>query len=473
MKILFAKYNRGRLPKFQTVTKIIELANGEQKAIKQSLMIEAKQHIAEIYANYKRLVDKYPHIKLVSPILENNDSVIFTMATGISLDSLLKQALDKQDKNTFVKLLTKFIEYVDSFVTQRQVKFTSCDKFKQVFGELTLSQPQDLIALANVDLIFANLFINSDSSITQIDYEWIFDFTIPKQFIIWRSCVVFYWMYKHKYPLILSLTEILELVGVNNKEHQIYLNLDYKFQQYVHGDNFSYLLNHKVMQSQVAPLDNRIKKYPQHAHMQLFYYQNDEINSNDIIILPLKNEQQTKFSFDLSNIEQISHIRIDFTNFPVKVNLESVHLTTDNDKYLLTTPCYTNANQVNGNNYIYLHDDPINVYYLTPLNLTNIREVEVVVDLIPIKHSEIFELANSLTLNQKQQIEEINRSLNSKINELNSVQHELNNTQLELRDNQHQLNLVNIELSQVYNSSSWKLTKPLRELVKIIKVKSL
>lgn len=251
MKTLFAKYNRERLPKFQTVTKIVELADGSHKAIKQALMPEAQQHIAEIYANYARLTAKYPHIKLVPPTLEDANTVTFPMAQGVSLESLLKQALDKQDQPTFFALLDKFVAYVDSFVTERQVKFVPCEKFKQVFGEWTLDEPQDLIELANVDMIFGNLFVADDGLITQIDYEWVFDLKIPKKYILCRS--VFYLFFYNSFIIpCLKLEDILNFLNIELAEYEQFLALDKKIYPYVLGRDAKHLLNNKVLKPIVA-----------------------------------------------------------------------------------------------------------------------------------------------------------------------------------------------------------------------------
>lgn len=251
MKILFAKYNRERLPKFQTVTKIVELANGQQKAIKQSLMPEAQAHIAEIYANYARLTAKYPKIKLVPPTLEDGNTVTFPMAEGVSLENLLKQALDKQDKSAFFALLDKFVVYVDSFVTQNQVKFVPCDKFKQVFGEWTLDEPQDLIELANVDLIFGNLFVADDGSITQIDYEWAFECAVPKTFVLWRAFNVFaYFMSVHIYKFT-SLFEAFESYNITNYDNQQWLSMDLSWQAYIRGKNTPYMFKNSMQRGQI------------------------------------------------------------------------------------------------------------------------------------------------------------------------------------------------------------------------------
>lgn len=467
MKTLFAKYNRERLPQFQTVTKIVKLANGQQKAIKQALMPEAQQHIAEIYANYARLTTKYPQIKLVLPTLEDANTVTFPMADGISLENLLKQALDKQDKDAFFALLDKFIAYVDSFVTERQVKFVPCEKFKQVFGEWTLDEPQDLIELANVDMIFGNLFVANDGSITQIDYEWVFDFKIPKKYILWRAIFVLYWMNQKNHANLLILKNLLDYVGIEFIDHEFYCAIDYSFQKFVHGVETKYFLNYRVKQPQIEPIDTRITKYPENSHIQLFYYQNDEINVPDVRTQYFADENQTKFSFDLAHLANLTHIRIDLTNFPVMANLEYVKVIMADGSEHVVQACYSNANLIEGNSYTYLHNDPINVYYLTPLNLAQIVRVEIAVDLQPIKRSEVFELANQITAKQNEKLVDLShyKQLAHNLNPWNNAQvclhydtgNDFNGTEFLLQPAHDGVNTCEFDLNGIANLKGLRL----------------
>ncbi len=435
MKTLFAKYNRERLPKFQTVTKIVELNDETKKAIKQALMPEAQQHIAEIYANYARLIAKYPQIKLVPPTLEDANTVTFPMAQGVSLESLLKQALDKQDRSALFVLLDKFIAYVDGFVTERQVKFVPSEKFKQVFGEWTLDEPQDLIELANVDMIFSNLFVANDDSITQIDYEWVFECAVPKEFVLWRAFNVFaYFMSLHIYKFT-SLLEVFENYHVTNYDNQQWLSMDLSWQTYIRGKNTPYMFKDTMLQKQLYISDkeqrvpNSSGKFPENSHMQLFYYQNDEINVPDVRTQYFEDDCQTRFSFDFANLENLTHIRIDLTNFPVVANLEYVKVILEDGSEHLVQPCYSNANLVEGNSYTYLHNDPINVYYLTPLNFAQIARVEIAVDLQPIKRSEMLELANQITTKQTEkiiQLESICQQTQQQLQQAEQQAHQLN-----------------------------------------------
>lgn len=181
----------------------------------------------------------------------------------------------------------------------------------------------------------------------------------------------------------------------NDKSHDIYF-YGFKLGVFNQRNNYSYFLKNGDIAT----------KYPENSHMQLFYYQNDEINVPDVRTQYFADDNQTRFSFDLANLENLTHIRIDLTNFPVVANLEYVKIIVADGSEHIVQPCYSNANLIEGNSYTYLHDDPINVYYLTPLNLAQIVRVEIAVDLQPIKRSEMLKLANQITTKQNQNLVE-------------------------------------------------------------------
>ena len=171
-------------------------------------------------------------------------------------------------------------------------------------------------------------------------------------------------------------------------------------------------------------------KYPENSHMQLFYYQHDEINVPDVRTLYFADANQNKFSFTLDNISDLTHIRIDLTNFPVVANLEYVKLILADGIEHLLQPCYSNANLIDGNSYTYLHDDPINVYYLANLDIGLQKVViEIAVDLQPIKRSESLAVANQITAKQ-----------NEKIIQLESTFHQTQQQLQQAEQQVHQLN---------------------------------
>ena len=137
-------------------------------------------------------------------------------------------------------------------------------------------------------------------------------------------------------------------MGIKFLEHEFYCEKDYLFQKFVHGNDAKYFPNYKVRQPQIEPIDSGITKYPENSHMQLFYYQHDEINVQDVQTLYFRDQTQTKFSFELDNVNDLTHIRIDLTNFPVVAHLEYVKLILADVVEHLLSPCYSNANLIEG-----------------------------------------------------------------------------------------------------------------------------
>ena len=233
-------------------------------------------------------------------------------------------------------------------------------------------------------------------------------------------------------------------------------------------------LDFNNLNSQQISID-AVAKYPENSHMQLFYYQHDEINVPNVRTEYFADATQNKFSFTLDNISDLTHIRIDLTNFPVVANLEYVKLILADGVEHLLSPCHSNANLIEGNSYTYLHDDPINVYYLANLDIGLQKVViEIAVDLQPIKRSESLAVANQITAKQNEKIQQFEvvrqQELSAIRNQLQSTQGELQSTQGELQNTQGELQNTQSELHGVYHSKSWQITKPLRKLCNLFKI---
>ncbi len=272
MKTIFAKFNRERLPRFQTVTKIIKSSSGECRAVKEALCDEAIPHIENMYSNYHGLLKKYPHMFLVEPALEREGLVSFPMANGVSFERLMKEALENMDKTHFLLLLDKFIHYIDGFVKERGVEFKPCEEFKSVFGDWLIEGPQDIIEFANLDVIFSNLFLDSKGTITQIDYEWVFDFNMPKSLVL-------YWALSDFIIKTVGLDSGNELVEtifekLNLSKDAIDKLEDLKFSSmsFFFGEERKYFLNPVVCKKQIRP-------YAELTRLrQSLRYRNEEVN---------------------------------------------------------------------------------------------------------------------------------------------------------------------------------------------------
>jgi len=243
MRVIFAKSNSERLPKFDIITKIIIDKTGKKRALKEAVTSTSLPHIETIYNNYKLLSDKY-NIHLVKPELK--DSVIyFKMAAGESLEVLLLKAIKNNNSKNITNLLNIYINLLNSMVSERNIKFCPNSEFIRIFGKWNSSIKQDLIDLPNVDLLFSNIFIDGNN-ITLIDYEWVFNFPIPKNFIAWRAFNIFNHFHNQK-------IEKYNL-DVFFKNNQLFQKLEQNFCSTVYGNGYKHSIEKKLLKHRTDPI---------------------------------------------------------------------------------------------------------------------------------------------------------------------------------------------------------------------------
>lgn len=240
MKTIFAKMNNERLPEYRLITKICIDDDNNKVAVKEPVTEVAHKHIKNIFNNYNKLKEGY-NLNLVKPTMEGH-KLFFEMAEGESFEYYLLEAINHGDKEKLELLFKQYIEFVDEMVEERDVMFTPTQEFKDIFGDWNIDKPQDIINIPNLDLLFSNIFVN-DGKFKLIDYEWVFDFPIPKSFIIWRALHIF------------SAFHGKNIFQQNFPEyfihHKKFLKLEKQLHTYAYGRECRYFLNSKVRKNRV------------------------------------------------------------------------------------------------------------------------------------------------------------------------------------------------------------------------------
>jgi len=350
MKTIFAKYNSERLPKFQIVTKIVADNDGQKYAIKEALCDEAKEHIDDIYKNYELLKSTY-NINLVKPTkIENGLS--FEMAKGNSLENILLDSMGKNDSERFEKYVDKFLDFVDGMVCEQNVLFQPSQEFEDVFGSWEIDEPQDIIKVANIDLIFGNIFVDENDEFVLIDYEWVFDFEVPKSYVVWRSLAIFAAYHSAE------MKKYNDLIYKNNQE---FLKLDDSFSSFVHGESRKYFLAPKVgKNANFINLDKNETIVNSGYFTQLFIDQGNGISEESSIRLPVsENAELQEFIFELSNYENITNLRLDPLNDSCVIEIEKLSLTKHDGTELDLVPnVVTEVCSHHGKSYFFDAHDP-------------------------------------------------------------------------------------------------------------------
>ena len=249
MKILYTKSNNQRAQKFQTITKILKSEKNQIYTSKTPITNEANEHLNNMYENYFKLKEKYT-INMVEPKKSNNE-LHFEYLPYKSIESLLHEFYEQDDQESIDQLIKKYISFINSFVDKKYTKFIPSEKFISIFGDIDIQEKIDIISLPNIDLIFSNIFVSDKGEFIVIDYEWVFDFDMPKDFIITRALVEF----SSKFPL-----EIQKYIGSFDKYKDIYFSMEENFHNYVFDINKEYIYN-QTMQKNIFELSQENRKY--------------------------------------------------------------------------------------------------------------------------------------------------------------------------------------------------------------------
>lgn len=84
-------------------------------------------------------------------------------------------------------------------------------------------------------MLLQNLILE-ENRVVCIDYEWVFDFPVPAEFVIYRCAEIFYKKYQmyimHKYNLIQFLTAL----GIGERDIPVYESMNRCFYNVTDGD---------------------------------------------------------------------------------------------------------------------------------------------------------------------------------------------------------------------------------------------
>ena len=129
------------------------------------------------------------------------------------------------------------------------VHFEENQEFLDVFGkqDQTLLLNEKCIRFCDIDVILENVILTDENKYFILDYEWVFDCTVPISFIMYRAIL-------HSIAISKLKREEIELIyehyGITKELRKVYLAMEESFQHYVSdvkiGDYFDSLNNQVI-----------------------------------------------------------------------------------------------------------------------------------------------------------------------------------------------------------------------------------
>lgn len=220
--ISYIQFSRSRKNKFDLITGF-ETTKKQLRVFKAVRHTSAEKFLDSMTINYEKLVNSNFPIEIVKP-KKSNGKVYFDFIQGDTIGQLIETAVKSGNETLVKKILDKYIDVLNSLSIKSPIKLKECNEF---FG-IDFSSEKSWINTGLLDLDTGNIILK-ESKYYLIDYEWVFDFAIPTNYVIFRALNGLYIHYlggKNLYS---------EYVA---KQYQKYLNENYikaehSFQSYV------------------------------------------------------------------------------------------------------------------------------------------------------------------------------------------------------------------------------------------------
>lgn len=233
--VLYVRYSNERRECFQIRTDIVQ-EDGVKWVYKRALLREGREHVFKMETAFAALSSCYTTENLIfCRCSRTNEGVRFPFVRGTSLYDRIRRALDAKEDFLVWELVREFVRRVLGDGGSRSFEMT--DGFREVFGDVTLDKHMDCPLFCDIDLIFSNLYVEDNTGVWNvIDYEWSFDFPIPKAFVIYRALYFsYYQMFQGTH---VTFRQLMEAGGISQEMAGVFRVMEEHFQRYIGSGAF-------------------------------------------------------------------------------------------------------------------------------------------------------------------------------------------------------------------------------------------
>ena len=237
--VIFAKCNRLRNEAYKSATVIRK--TGDRKYVQKfALNRKAEEHICQMGVNH------IPYAINVQGVPGHiNDAMYITeYVEGQDLDAYLYPY--RNDTERFVEEVRGIIQQYLTPSEECMTAFCMTDKYKTIFGE-QYPVGAKCLSVTNIDLIFSNLRLTKGGEIYCIDNEWVFDFPVPYEFVLWKALINLYTKYAVYLRKNISREQFLIRCNIDKERADIYENMNENFCDYVLGEDYTVNYTRPVM----------------------------------------------------------------------------------------------------------------------------------------------------------------------------------------------------------------------------------
>lgn len=503
-KTIYSKSSDDRAEKFQVITKIQQ--HNDQKIVRKIPVSDtSEQHVFAIVENYNKLRDKYLETNIVYvPSKLDNGSVFVDYIDGTTFEEYIDVLIQNNEIEKSTNIIMKYFD--DLFL--KPEKFEKTTEFRNIFGDIGFTKALDGVRLVDVDMLFGNVIYDGKNWFAY-DYEWTFNFLIPKEFIIYRV-LSYFSTNKIRQKLVEC---IYEKYFITKDDIALYSEMESNFQRYIYGEIIPMWKLYDDIHGRVVDVKPLADKYVRNHIFQVYYDYGEGYTEKNSNVIPVVEYKPYNYKVDIIIPEGVKKLRID-PSWSMCVTVIK-NLTDEN----LNNINYITNGYVVKDKVLFFHNDPqilidlkekacncltldIEISSIDNENDshnediwhfidTNVNEKKAYID----KCEHLEEAVNSLVklrddlLLERERIEVSISEMKCVIDEIQKQNtnfvDQLQRKEIEnesLVNQVQQKNDENISLQKdkermmedieaIYNSTSWKVTKPIRKVKEILSKK--
>ena len=237
----YIKYNRTRKEEFQIRTAIL----GKPRRVEKTALVRAgMEHIASFEEKCRELNRQHRNLRFARPGIKEGQAG-FPYIEGETLAQRLGQVIG--DGKAPVDTVGEALEMILEVDASCYCLFEVTSEFTSVFGELPdgAKVGSDSLMVSNIDMLFENILLGDGRYC--LDYEWVFFFPVPVEYIKYRILFYFFRQYRSLLTAYRQAEDWLKEFGIEEETAKVYEAMEGNFQAYVHGENQKiYLENYYV-----------------------------------------------------------------------------------------------------------------------------------------------------------------------------------------------------------------------------------
>ena len=333
--IVYSKISTERKDEFKICTNIVKKNEG-YIVEKVALTEKGIQHFNEINEFYKNSQKQNEKWFKYCPVRQIDNKLIFDFIDGQNLESLVDLYVKNNDFDKVSKTMDLLYEIISDGIIE---SFNVNEEFLNVFGnhDFELLSNEKSIRFCDIDIILENVVLTKNKKFYILDYEWVFDCTVPISFILYRA--ILHSMAISKLPSE-QIDKLYTRYGISTELRGLYLSMEEHFQNYVSDKKISDY--YTQLHSQVIELS----KEQNREFLDIFVKQNINIEKNTLF-----NSKQIHFEQEVNDCDIIIQLgkKAIFKINDIKIN--------DN----LISNFQTNASFVINNDYYFLEIPQIQI----------------------------------------------------------------------------------------------------------------